>query len=445
MTQPYPQSHPIDRERSLLNRVVSPLLLFLCPPFVLLVWYTLRHLEGSLLKLIDFVARLGWAGTWRRIFAPVWLGDRVAWTSIAVFAAFQLLFMIALPGRWVEGPPAPSGAVPRYKANGVPAFLATLCLYVLASSWGVGLFPASIVYDHFGAFLGALNLSALLLCALLYVKGRWFPSSADAGSSGSLLFDYYWGMELYPRIGPWDIKMFTNCRFGMMAWPIIVLSCAGAQQARTGSLSVAMQVALVLQLAYIFKFFLWEDGYLRTMDIMHDRAGFYICWGCLVWLPCVYTASTFYLVEHAPQMPGAVGAALVLTGLFAIAINYLADRQKQRFRASQGHCKVWGKTPKTIVAHYRSGDGREHRNLLLASGWWGISRHFHYVPEWIAAFCWTVPVGFRVALPHFYTIFLFILLTHRAARDDARCQSKYGDAWKQYRRMVPYRIMPGVY
>jgi len=38
---------------------------------------------------------------------------------------------------------------------------------------------------------------------------------------------------------------------------------------------------------YNFKFFLWETGYFNSMDIQHDRAGYYICWGCLVWVPAV--------------------------------------------------------------------------------------------------------------------------------------------------------------
>jgi len=35
-----------------------------------------------------------------------------------------------------------------------------------------------------------------------------------------------------------------------------------------------------------------------TMDIQHDRAGFYICWGCLVWVPSLYTCHTMYLVDN---------------------------------------------------------------------------------------------------------------------------------------------------
>ena len=53
-----------------------------------------------------------------------------------------------------------------------------------------------------------------------------------------------------------------------------------------------MAVSVALQLVYITKFFWWETGYWCSMDIQHDRAGYYICWGCLVWLPIIYTAHT---------------------------------------------------------------------------------------------------------------------------------------------------------
>jgi len=81
---------------------------------------------------------------------------------------------------------------------------------------------------------------------------------------------------------------------------------------------------------------------------------------------------------------------------------------------------------------------------LLASGWWGLSRHFHYVPELLGAFFWTLPVLFENVLPYFYMIFLTILLFDRAFRDDKRCAAKYGSDWEAYRRAVPYRIIPGL-
>lgn len=63
-------------------------------------------------------------------------------------------------------------------------------------------------------------------------------------------------------------------------------------------MSDSILVNVSLQLVYIFKFFLWEAGYFASMDIQHDRAGYYICWGCLVWLPTVYTSHSFYLATH---------------------------------------------------------------------------------------------------------------------------------------------------
>lgn len=37
-------------------------------------------------------------------------------------------------------------------------------------------------------------------------------------------------MELYPRIGTnFDIKVFTNCRFGMMSWAVLIVTYAVKQ------------------------------------------------------------------------------------------------------------------------------------------------------------------------------------------------------------------------
>ena len=71
-----------------------------------------------------------------------------------------------------------------------------------------------------------------------------------------------------------------------------------------------------------------------------------------------------------------------------------------------------------------------------------MSRHFHYIPEIAAAFFWTVPALFESTLPYFYFVFLVILLTHRAVRDDVRCKEKYGKFWNKYCEKVPSKIIP---
>ena len=70
---------------------------------------------------------------------------------------------------------------------------------------------------------------------------------------------------------------------------------------RTG-FNDAAATSTLLQLLYIAKFFWWENGYMRTIDIMVDRAGFYICWGCLVWIPSLYLLPSFYMATHADNL-----------------------------------------------------------------------------------------------------------------------------------------------
>ncbi|RYG55270.1 hypothetical protein EON66_05675 [archaeon] len=53
--------------------------------------------------------------------------------------------------------------------------------------------------------------------------------------------------------------------------------------------------------------------------------------------------------------------------------------------------------------------------------------------------------GFATPLTYFYPVYFAVLLIHRDRRDDHNCGVKYGNSWKQYKRMVPYRIIPFVY
>ena len=93
----------------------------------------------------------------------------------------------------------------------------------------------------------------------------------------------------------------------------------------------------------------------------------------------------------------------------------------------------------------------ERESLLLASGFWGTARHFQYLFELMAAWSWCL-LGTNLSsdvsngfLPLFYAVFLTILLVHRADRDEEKCVLKYGDGYREYMKMVPYKIIPGVY
>ena len=207
----------------------------------------------------------------------------------------------------------------------------------------------------------------------------------------------------------------------------------------------SMWVSCFLQMVYFTKFFWWEAGYMRTIDIMVDRAGYYICWGCLVYITGFYTSVSLYLVNKPVHLGLPLSAVILILGVLSIAINFLADKQKQDIRASNGKCLIWGKPARIIRAKYVLESGEKRESILLASGWWGVARHFHYVPELLLAFFWTVPAGFENLMPYSYVIFLFFLLTHRTFRDDEKCGAKYTTFWETYCNHVPFKMIPGIF
>jgi 7-dehydrocholesterol reductase len=421
---------------------LGPLFLILfTPPAVIIFWIvcTFEPFNGSLLPLIS-------SAGWRSVVVHWPWPSLDSVTIVLVFVVLQIILLQWLPGKTFEGPITPAGTRPRYKLNGVAAWFVSLVLF-LGCSFGFHLFKAGIIWDHFGEILATLVIFALIFCLFLYFKGRNWPSSEDRSLSGNFIWDYYWGVELHPTLFGVNLKQLANCRISMLGWSVIVCSFA-AKQAELdpgGHVSNTMLVSVAITLIYLFRFFWWESGYFTSLDIMHDRFGYYICWGVLAWVPAVYALTAQYLVLRPKDLPWPLAAAIFVVGTVAVYVTYAADAQRQRVRSTNGATTVWGRPPDLIHAHYTTANGAQHENLLLTSGWWGVARHFHYLPEITLALAWSLPAGFTHFVPYFYVVFLAILLTDRATRDDRRCRRKYGAAWEEYCRRVPWKIIPGVY
>ena len=146
----------------------------------------------------------------------------------------------------------------------------------------------------------------------------------------------------------------------------------------------------------------------------------------MVWLPSVYTSPTLFLVNHPNHLGTYACLAIFAAGMLCIFINYLADRQRQYVRNKNGECTIWKKKPDLIFANYKTEWGEEKQSLLLASGWWGISRHFHYLPEILGAFFWSMPALFSSLHALFLLHLPFpsahrpLLQTRKEVRDEVR-------------------------
>lgn len=420
------------------------LLMLATPTSAMLIWYTLFHLDGSITALFQAFVEKGPLEVFQKAWLDHFWGSATAWKILGIYIPIQILMMKVLPGKPYDGPVTPMGNVPRYKDNGLLSFVLSIALF-LGASLGMGWFPASIMYHHMGELLAALNVFALAFCLLLYFKGRLAPSTTDNSTSGNVVFDYYWGTELYPRFWGIDVKMLTNCRIGMTGWALAAISFAFAQKEIIGQFDPAQLVTSGLLVMYLTKFYIWESGYMRSTDIITDRAGYYICWGCLVWVPAVYSSPAFFMVGHHGILPVWAAILIFILGSVSIWMNYWADYQRMAFRKANGNIHIWGRPATFIRAKFVTGSGEEKENLLLTSGFWGLARHFHYIPELAAAAFWSCTAGFGWFLPWFYFLFLCILLVQRTFRDDEKCQAKYGEYWKLYKEKVRYRLIPGLF
>lgn len=172
-----------------------------------------------------------------------------------------------------------------------------------------------------------------------------------------------------------------------------------------------------------------------------------IAWGCITFVPGFYTLPSVYLVKNSPvtSLNAVVNSVILAVGLVSIFVNYWIDYQRQIVRECDGQCTIWLRKPVLIHAKYQDDKGITRNSVLLASGFWGVARHFNYFFELLAALSFGLPSLTSSPIPYFYFTFLAVLLVHRAIRDDDKCSAKYGKYWQQYCKLVPYKILPYVF
>ena len=281
------------------NRSLMSLLLVLaCPYFVLTCWHTCLNLDGSVKLLVEQIIKEG------PFVAKVNFFNPIAWKIIFSYMAFELALMRLVPGKIFKATVTPSGHVPIYIANGVECYLISIAtLFILAYT---DTFKPSLVYNHMGDLLASMCVFAFFFCILLTVKGLYFPSTADSGTNGDIIVDFFWGTELYPRIFGFDVKQFTNCRFGMMYWQLGILCYAFKQYELTGSITSSMLVSVIIQTVYIAKFFIWETGYFcsstNNMIEMHSFIQHIQIYVCLLYIIYLYILLFIHITYYCAHI-----------------------------------------------------------------------------------------------------------------------------------------------
>lgn len=357
-----------------------------------------------------------------------------SWNSVPLLAGFFTYLAIAgsiLPGKLVPGVALPDGTRLRYRCNGLLSLV--LLVALLGISAKMGFVSPTAVSDRGLELLSTTFVFSVLVTLVLYFSGcksQSKGSSLKAHISGNLIDDWWFGIQLNPQFMGIDLKFFF-VRAGMMGWLLINLSIL-MKSIQDGTLSQSMILYQLFCALYVLDYFVHEEYMTSTWDIIAERLGFMLVFGDLVWIPFTFSIQGWWLLRNSVELT----TVATIANCFVFLIGYMvfrgANKQKHMFKKNP-KAPIWGKPPKVIGGK------------LLASGYWGIARHSNYLGDLLLALSFSLPCGISSPIPYFYPIYLLILLIWRERRDEARCAEKYKEIWAEYRKLVPWRILPYVY
>ncbi|CAL2278775.1 unnamed protein product [Prunus armeniaca] len=350
---------------------------------------------------------------------------------LALFFAYLAIAGSILPGKVVPGATLPDGSRLHYRCNGLLSLL--LMIGLLGFGAKMDFVSLTAISDRGFELLSTTFLFSVLVTLVLYAAGC---KSSNRGSSlkphvtGNLLHDWWFGIQLNPQFMGIDLKFFF-VRAGMMGWLFINLSVL-VRSIQDGTLSQSMILFQLFCVLYILDYFFNEEYMTSTWDIIAVRLGFMLVFGDLVWIPFTFSIQGWWLLSNKVELGTAAVVANCLTFLIGYMVFRGANKQKHVFKKNP-KAPIWGRPARVIGGK------------LLASGYWGIARHCNYLGDLLLALSFSLPCGISSLVPYFYPIYLLILLIWRERRDEARCAEKYKEIWAEYRRLVPWRILPYAY
>ncbi|KAH0513633.1 Lamin-B receptor [Microtus ochrogaster] len=207
-------------------------------------------------------------------------------------------------------------------APGFYAFVLTSAVVGASLFWGIEL---CYVYTHFLQFALAATVFSVVLSVYLYAHSLKAPrDELSPASSGNVVYDFFIGRELNPRIGAFDLKYFCELRPGLIGWVLVnlVMLLAEMKVQERGAPSLAMVLVNSFQLLYVVDALWNEEALLTTMDIIHDGFGFMLAFGDLVWVPFTYSLQAFYLVSHPYDLSWPLASVIIALKRFNHLLPY---------------------------------------------------------------------------------------------------------------------------
>ncbi|KAH9887459.1 putative C-14 sterol reductase [Xylariomycetidae sp. FL2044] len=417
------------------------------------------------------------------------LRDFVSWKATAAVFGYHLFSLIlwkVLPAHETRGTKLKYHDRPlEYRWN---AFSSTLVHFAICAVGtylqGANFVAWTFMTDNYLQILTINILFAYAISVFVYIRSfsvdTNYPNKdlrelADGGRTGNLIYDFYIGRELNPRVtlpffGVIDIKTFLEMRPGLTGWILLDMAFIAKQYRTYGFVSDSIIFTTCAQLYYVLDGQYLEYGITTMMDIATDGLGFMLTFGDIVWVPFLYSTQCRYLSVYPVELGWLGIAGLTAVCALGLYIFRAANTQKNTFRNN----------PEDPAVAKWSYIQTKRGTKLLTSGWWGWSRHINYFGDWLQASPFSFPTGvagyliltagslppssddvytmadgrqvvqgaargWGIIFTYFYVLYFAVLLIHREGRDDAQCAQKYGDDWTRYKKIVRWKILPFVY
>lgn len=321
-----------------------------------------------------------------------------------------------------------------------------LTIFVMGVLHFTGLFPIYTFLDEYGPIMSVAILSGFLASLFTYFSAFW--RGAQHRITGYPIYDFFMGAELNPRFMWLDFKMFYEVR---IPWFILFgLSCAAAARQYEQYGYVSGEVYFIVMAHYIYANACAKGEHLiaTSWDMYQEKLGFLLTFWNMAGVPFSYAHSILYLANRDPAIYAwnkYALSAFFIAYLFVYWVWDTANGQKNSFRMMERGTFVkrhtfpqlpWQEIHNPETIKLPNGD------TILCDGWFGKARKIHYSCDLFFALSWGLIAGFDSPFPWFYSVFFTVMIAHRAMRDIQKCKAKYGEAWVEYEKRVPYLFIP---
>jgi delta24(24(1))-sterol reductase len=201
-----------------------------------------------------------------------------AWTIYWTFFTLQAMGYSFLPGVTSYGNTLDhdGGKRIKYHCSAVSAFYITILVGVVLHITEI--FPLYTILDEFGPLLSVAILSSYIVSITAYSSA--LLRGAQHRMSGNVIYDFFMGAELNPRIGNLDFKMLLMVR---LPWFILfALSCATAARQYDEHGFISAEVVFI-----VFAHFLYANACAKGEECivttwyqtptLHNFALIYVC------------------------------------------------------------------------------------------------------------------------------------------------------------------------